>query len=289
MVNPLFYLTCLLIIYTNWQLCAHALEIIVPSETVFAGTNIDVGWVASADDPLCFTLALLCDGQVIFQSSIERVTTTNQAGSVSYTILCLGVHIVQARLTTSPDAPPFATSASFQVESAATSIKSLQTTAETSTTASAFLPTVTLTITSTLTATFTSTSSILLFPTSTTSYIPSPLSSRTQQRMLVGLGVVLGAAVLVNFILLFLYIRTRKQCWPHVQPIDLADGGVHTVALPHYLGSSVVRADPESRREIKDVLAEELQLARAEIARTLSGMRKDKAALPRGRPPTYES
>ncbi|KAK7038547.1 hypothetical protein R3P38DRAFT_2906488 [Favolaschia claudopus] len=77
-------------------LAAQALNISIPADPVINGATFPVGWTAGASDPLAFTLQLLCEGKVTLEDPVDRVTSSNDSGTVSYLSGCLGEHFVQA-------------------------------------------------------------------------------------------------------------------------------------------------------------------------------------------------
>lgn len=66
------------------------LDIAVPVGPVLSGATISVGWTATDSDPLAFSLQLLCNGNISLKKQINRGSTTNDTGKVSFGTGCLG-------------------------------------------------------------------------------------------------------------------------------------------------------------------------------------------------------
>lgn len=72
------------------QTLVSGLEISAPTAPVTYGIMVAIGWDATADDPLSFSLTMLCGGAITVQVPIERVISTNNTGQVSFGTFCLG-------------------------------------------------------------------------------------------------------------------------------------------------------------------------------------------------------
>ncbi|KAJ7726023.1 hypothetical protein DFH07DRAFT_853381 [Mycena maculata] len=94
---------------------SNALIISVPAGPILDGTTITVGWSATAGDPLSFTLALECNGAITLNDAVQRSSSSDISGQVSYLTGCLGTHLVEA--LPADGSQSLATSNSFQVVS----------------------------------------------------------------------------------------------------------------------------------------------------------------------------
>ncbi|KAJ7617075.1 hypothetical protein FB45DRAFT_1007724 [Roridomyces roridus] len=92
---------------------SNALVISVPPGPLLRDQTIPVTWSANANDPLSFTLALICEGQITLNDAVQRSSASETTGQVAYLLYCLGDHFVEA--VTDSDSSPFAQSAHFPV------------------------------------------------------------------------------------------------------------------------------------------------------------------------------
>jgi len=254
-----FQLALLIIFHVQ---LARALDITVPAGPVLNGATISVGWAATDSDPLSFSLALLCVGKITLQDQVDRGTTTNNTGQVSYLTGCLGDHVVQA-LPNSSDTVPFVTSGSFQV-------------------VSAVAPTTVFTIAPT--GIITSTVFQSLPSTSSSSSALSPLSTDGRIRTLEIVSALLGATTLVlGILVILLYVRLRKRR-PDSPDTDPAQAWPF---IAHFEEGQFRAAAPDSADSNVASLAREVREARAEIGRLRAEPQAVNETPARPRPPSY--